>query len=356
MHPPPGPPSGTVSDRRPARRTELGRGLTALGLAVCLWYFVGSQDEAEILATTPLELRNVPPGLEVVRQSVQEVDVRLRGASALLRDAPLGALRAFVDLSGEDHGERAWFLGVESVEAPPGVQVMRVMPSQVALQLERTMDARVRVSPRVLGEPATGFEIHRITIEPANLLLEGPESLLADLEQVTTEPISAQGLRETYARRLQVELDPALRPSVREVEVRLLIDEEREPRDLRLTVRAAGSGSRAGAAGDAGAGLPCRVETPRVAASLRVPKHLGARVTPETLFAEVSCAELPEGVHRVTPELRFTESGAETIAVVAFDPETVEVRVGAPEAAAPETPPPAAAARRGFARRPGAGR
>lgn len=330
MSPAPEPLPGSISGGRPPRRTELGRGLTALGLAVCLWYFVGSQDEAEILAATPLELRNVPPGLEVVRQSVQEVDVRLRGASALLRDAPLGSLRAFVDLAGEAHGERTWFLGVESVEAPAGVQVMRVAPSQVALQLERTMTARVRVSPRVLGEPATGFEIHRITIEPAVLVLEGPESLLADLEQVTTEPISAQGLRETYARRLQIELDPALRPSVREVEVRLLIDEEREPRDLRLTVRAAGGG--------AGPGLPCRVETARVAASLRIPKHLSARVTPETLFAEVSCAELPEGVHRVAPELRFTESGAETIAVVAFDPETVEVRVGEPEAAAPGTP------------------
>lgn len=350
MNPAPEPPSGPVGGRRPARRTELGRGLTALGLAVCLWYFVGSQDEAEILATTPLELRHVPPGLEVVRQSVQEVDVRLRGPSALLRDAPLGSLRAFVDLSGEDHGERSWFLGVESVEAPAGVQVMRVTPSQVALQLERTMSARVRVSPRVLGEPATGFEIHRITIEPANLVLEGPESLLADLEQVATEPISAQGLRETYARRLQVELDPALRPSVREVEVRLLIDEEREPRDLRLTVRTAGRGVGRVMGGGAGPGLPCRVEPARVAASLRVPKHLNARVTSETLFAEVSCAELPEGVHRVTPELRFTESGAETIAVVAFEPEAVEVRVGEPDAAASDTPPAAATARRGSVR------
>ena len=339
MNPAPEPPPGPVTGRRPTRRTELGRALTALGLAVCLWYFVGSQDEAEILATTPLELRHVPPGLEVVRQSVQEVDVRLRGPSALLRDAPLGSLRAFVDLSGEDQGERAWFLGVESVEAPAGVQVMRVTPSQVALQLGRTMSARVRVSPRVLGEPATGFEIHRITIEPAALVLEGPESLLADLEQVATEPISAQGLRETYARRLQVELDPALRPSVREVEVRLLIGETREPRDLRLTVRAAGGD-------DAGSGLACRVETARVAASLRIPRHLSARVTPETLFAEVSCADLPEGVHRVAPELRFTEAGAETIAVVAFDPETVEVRVGEPEAAASGAPLPAAGARR----------
>ena len=321
--------------RSASRAAEVGRILLALGLAVFLWYFVGSQDEAEILASGPIELRNVPPGLEVVGQSAQQVEVRLRGASALLRDAPLGILRAVVDLSGEGRGERAWFLGVDSVEAPAGVQVMRVDPSQVVLELERTLTATVRVSPRVLGEPATGFEIHRISIEPPELRVEGPESLLSELEQITTEPISAQGLRETYARRLQLEVDPALRPAVREVEVRLRIGEERELRALELLVRAAGGG--------AGASSECRIETASVAASLRVPKSMVSRVTPETLFAEVSCEDLANGAHRVVPRLWFAEAGVETIAVVTFEPEAVEVTVGVSPTAATGVPSWAAA-------------
>lgn len=314
--------------RAPSRAAEAGRVLLALGLALFLWYFVGSQDEAEILASGPIELRNVPPGLEVVGQSAQQVEVRLRGASALLRDAPPGILRAVVDLSGEGRGERSWFLGVDSVEAPAGVQVMRVDPSQVVLELERTLTATVRVSPRVLGEPATGFEIHRISIEPPELRIEGPESLLSELEQITTEPISAQGLRETYARRLQLEVDPALRPAVREVEVRLRIGEERELRDLELRVRASGNAAAA----------DCRIETPRIAASLRIPKSLTARVSPETLFAEVSCEDLEGGVHRIVPRLRFVEAGVETIAVVAFEPEAVAVTVGGPAGTTPAVP------------------
>lgn len=318
--------------RAASRAAEAGRVLLALGLAVFLWYFVGSQDEAEILASGPIELRNVPPGLEVVGQSAQRVEVRLRGASALLRDAPPGILRAVVDLSGEGRGERSWFLGVDSVEAPAGVQVMRVDPSQVVLELERTVTATVRVSPRVLGEPATGFEIHRISIEPPEVRVEGPESLLSELDRITTEPISAQGLRETYARRLQLEVDPALRPAVREVEVRLRIGEERELRDLELRVRVS---ANAGAP----AGEPdCRVETPRIAASLRIPKSLTARVSPETLFAEVSCEGLEGGVYRIVPRLRFAEAGVETIAVVAFEPEAVEVTVGVPASTTPSVP------------------
>ena len=110
-----------------------------------------------------------------------------------MRDAPLQGLRARLDLTGEAPGERTWFLGTEAVEAPSGVQVMRVDPSQVILRLDRTLTSTVRVSPRVLGQPATGFEIHNVVIEPLELAVEGPESLLRDTAQITTEPIFRGG-------------------------------------------------------------------------------------------------------------------------------------------------------------------
>ncbi len=319
--------------RGPFRPVEVVRALVALGLAFGLWFFVADQQSAEILAPAALELRNVPPGLEIVDQSVQRVDVRLRGASGLLRDAPLQGLRAQLDLTDGTPGERTWFLGAEAVKAPSGVQVMRVDPPRVVLRLDRTLTNTVRVSPRVLGEPAAGFEIHRIVIAPAALAVEGPESLLRDLEQITTEPISAQGLREPYSQRVQIELDPSLRPAVRYVELRLQIGEERELRELRLAVRQADEDP---------AEPPCRVLIGEIGASLRVPSAFAAELdaeavgessgeTPATaLFAEVSCDGLADGTHEVVPTLAFPEAGDPAVAVVSFDPPTVPVSVGPP--------------------------
>ena len=318
------------SGRGPFRSAEMVRGMGALGLSFGLWFFIGDQQGAEVLVSAPLELRNVPPGLEVVNQSVQRVDVRLRGASGLLHDAPLQSLRAQVDLADEAPGERTWFLGTEAVEAPSGVQVMRVDPSQVVLVLDRTVTSIVRVSPRVLGQPAAGFEIHNIVIEPRELSVEGPESLLRHVEQITTEPISSQGLRETYSQRLQIELDPALRPSVRRVYLRLEIGEEREARELRLTLRRAPGDPEE---------PPCRILVEEVDATVRIPKSMLAQVSGETLFAEVSCAGLEEGFHDAVPELSFPRAGDAPIAVVVFDPETVPVVVGSPDGAERATPP-----------------
>lgn len=306
----------------PFRAVEMLRGMVALGLAFGLWFFVADERGAEVLVSAPLELVNVPPGLEVVDQSVQEVDVRLRGASGLLRDAPLQGLRARLDLTGEDAGERTWFLGTEAIEAPSGVQVMRVDPSQVLLRLDRTLTSNVRVSPRVLGQPATGFEIHNVAIEPLELAVEGPESLLGDMEQMTTEPISAHGLRETYSQRLQIQLDPALRPSVRYVDVRLEIGEAREPRELRLAVWLA--------PGDPGE-PSCQPNVSEVNATVRIPQSMLGQVNETNLFAVVSCAGLETGIYEIVPELLFPEAPEAPLAVVAFDPQVVTTVVGSPE-------------------------
>ncbi len=305
------------------RAAGMLRAFVALGLAFGLWFFVADDRGAEVLVSAPLELVNVPPGLEVVDQSVQEVDLRLRGASGLLRDAPLQGLRARLDLTGEAPGERTWFLGTEAVEAPSGVLVMRVDPSQVVLRLDRTLTSTVRVSPRVLGQPATGFEIHNVVIDPVELVLEGPESLLRDTAQITTEPISAQGLRETFAQRLQIELDPALRPSVRHVDVRLDIGEAREARELRLAVWLTPGEADEPA---------CAPGISEIAATVRIPMSMLNEVNESNLFAVVSCAGLESGVYEIVPRLLFPEAPDAPIGAVAFDPETVTTVVGSPPA------------------------
>ncbi len=315
----------------PFRAREVLRVLFSLALAAGMWVFVADEEGTEILVSAPLELRNVPPGLEVVSQSEQAVDIRLRGSSGLLRDAPLEDLRAGLDLTGELPGERTWFLGTEAVEAPSGVEVMRVDPSQVVLWLDRTVTNEVRVSPRVLGQPATGFEIHQVVIEPQELTVEGPETLLRDMEAITTEPISAQGLRETYAQRLQIELDPALRPSLRRVDVRLLIGEERETRELRLPVRPAVSEET---------GNNCDVLAPEVGATVLVPRSLTDALDAaetEIGYAEVDCSGLEAGSHQVVPAVVFVAISGPGLAVAALDPETVTVVVAPGEEAPPES-------------------
>ena len=110
---------------------------------------------------------------------------------------------------------------------------MRVTPTSARLVLDRTVERNVEVIPRVVGSPAEGFELYNIELSPSTIAVAGPSSLVEGLEQVTTEPVSVDGLREPYSRMVRVELDPLIRV-VRELNVALALDigEERMRREI----------------------------------------------------------------------------------------------------------------------------
>jgi len=92
-------------------------------------------------------------------------------------------------------------LAPDHIRAPFGVEVSYAGPATVPLVFERQITKRVPVVPQVEGDPAPGCVIVRITVEPAEVEVEGPESALRELSQATTEPVelkaSAAPVRET---------------------------------------------------------------------------------------------------------------------------------------------------------------
>ena len=213
---------------------NLGLKLVSLILAFSLWYIVAGERGTEIVLSIPLEFRNLPEGLEVMEESAQQVDVRLRGSSEFLRALSPQAIQAAMDLSEAKPGHQTVYLTPSQVETPYGVRVMRVTPASVNLVIEALAERTVQVVPRVVGEPAAGFVITNILLRPHQITISGPASTLENLDQLTTEPISAEGLRETYSQSLQVLIDdPFVRLiDVNSVEVTLEVQEERGEPDL----------------------------------------------------------------------------------------------------------------------------
>ena len=237
---------------------NLGLKVVSLVLAFSLWYIVAGERGTEIVLSIPLEFRNLPEGLEVIEESAQQVDVRLRGSSEFLRALSPQEVQAAMDLSEVDPGQNTVYLSPSQVDTPYGVRVMRVTPASVNLIIETLAERTVQVVPRVVGEPAAGFVLADIRLEPPEITITGPASTLENLEQLTTEPISAEGLRETYSQSLQILIDdPFVRLiEVNSVEVTLEVLEEsidQDPADPDASVSPEETG-QAGQAGQTGRG------------------------------------------------------------------------------------------------------
>ena len=186
--------------------------LASVVLAAGLWFAIAGRQTAERGVTVPVEFRNVPRDLETTGDAVNAVDVRVRASPGLIDSLDAGKLLATVDLAGAAEGERIVQLTAAVIQVPYGFRVIKITPSLLTLNLERTQRKTVPVRPRVIGRPAPGFEVGEVVSSPAEVRVAGPRSRVQEIESAFTEPVSVEGLDRTTTGRVNVGLeDPLLR-------------------------------------------------------------------------------------------------------------------------------------------------
>lgn len=285
----------------------------SLVLALLLWFAIAAEKTSEMGIEVPVELQNVPKQLELTGDLVNTIEVRLRASPGVIQRLGPGEVSARLDLRGASEGERIVHLSSDAIRVPFGVQVVKINPSLITLNFERTVQKVVPVRPRLLGRPAAGYEVAEITSEPAEVHIAGPKSRVQEVESVFTEPISVEGAQTSVTEAVNVGIeDPVLRiqdlPRVRVTARVREVQERRSLGGLRVAVR----GGRAGARPEA------------VAVVLAGPASALARVTPADVRPWVDARTAAAGgTARVSVEL---DAGIVGLSVLSVSPAEVQLR------------------------------
>jgi YbbR domain-containing protein len=191
---------------------HIGLKAISVAVAVMLWMVVSGEEPVERGIRVPLELQQMPSGLELQSELPALVDVRVRGGSTTLSRLAVGDVIAMMDVHTARPGQRLFQLTPDQVRAPFDVQVLQISPSSVSTVFERTATKEVPVVPSVEGTPAPGFMIGKKTSDPQTVEVTGPESAVASATEATTEPVSVAGARDAVTDHVTVGfLDPSLR-------------------------------------------------------------------------------------------------------------------------------------------------
>jgi YbbR domain-containing protein len=200
--------------------------LISLVLATVLWAEVARTPTSEIGLSVSLEYQNIPPQTEVFGDTTDRVEVRLRGPSSLVRTLSPQDLSLSIDMNGMPTGqERILPLSPELVRAPVGVEVVRVIPARVKLNIEPTLRLPVRIYPRFVGSPAPGYEIEKSVVTPETVDIEGPSSHVKRMETIDTADIDVGGRQSTFRETVELDIeDPIVRlPNVGPIAVEVRI-------------------------------------------------------------------------------------------------------------------------------------
>jgi YbbR domain-containing protein len=177
---------------------NVGLKVAALALGTLLWFTVSGQ-QVERRVAVPVVYRNLPAALEITGDELDVVTVQVRGGDNVISALKPGEdLFLKVDLTDAREGQNVLPLRTDQVTARLGIKVMQVDPGAVTLTLERSGQVDLPIHPTIEGEPAPGFAVGPVTVDPATVTVAGPASRLRDLSSALTERISVDGRKETF--------------------------------------------------------------------------------------------------------------------------------------------------------------
>lgn len=295
---------------------HLGLKVLSVVMALFLWMIVSGEETVERGLRVPLELQQVPAGLELTGEIPATVDVRVRGASGTLSRVAAGDVVAVLDLRSARSGRRLFPLNPRDVRVPFGVEVVQVQPSALAMAFEPSASRQVPVMPAVDGRPAPGYVVGSLTADPKTVEVIGPESAVRRVTEALAEPVSVSGARENVRQSVILGLiDPSLRlKNARAAMVTVQIVPaplERSLHDRPVHLR------------NVAPNLEAQAIPSAVALTLRGSREALARVEADDIVAYIDLAGLGPGQYSLTVH---ADSSPEA-GVTRIEPSSVQVRI-----------------------------
>jgi YbbR domain-containing protein len=185
---------------------NLGYKLIAVAVAFLLWGVAHTSSSIQRGFDVPMVLRGIPDDLVIVDQSADEVNVRIQGTRAALRDISPADLEYPIEVSGAKPGVLTVEVDPTPIELPRGAEIVSRSPSRVDLTLARRGSKAVRIRPDVTGEPAAEFRVGEIDVVPPRVRITGAQPEVLRLNEVLTETIDVTGASEDVVKDVAIAL------------------------------------------------------------------------------------------------------------------------------------------------------
>lgn len=172
--------------------------ILAVLLAFFIWLFatVPTMHEKSVVQFfVPITYQNLPKDLEIVSPQLQSVNVSVEAMKSNLQDVHPSHFQVFLNLSGATEGKNSVAMSEKNIKSPnKDIKVISVSPTEVQLELEKIAEKLLPIRPVIQGKLAPGFVVNDIVMEPNNINIRGPFSVMETMDQIETKAINVDGL------------------------------------------------------------------------------------------------------------------------------------------------------------------
>ncbi len=214
------------------RRLTANLGTRAAALFITVLLCLNAETDRMVRVDTeiPIVYGSLPDSLVQMGEAPEQVRVRAVFNRKFWQTRP-EPLSVRLDLSRARRGTQRFPLTPEMVRVPPNrkVRIVEILdPRRIPLVFEPKVKRRVPVLPHFDGVPEEGFVLHgEPEVEPAEVVLIGPESVVSAVEKIWAAMVSLNGVREDVRISQPIDLSPLAQVSAEPSEVEVYFDIER---------------------------------------------------------------------------------------------------------------------------------
>lgn len=192
----------------PRRASDLWLLIVAAITASFLWLLAHRSSTIQRGYDVPVSLKGVPERLVITEQSAEAVNIQVLSSAAAHREISSAKLDYEVDVSGAKSGPALYVVDPTLIleQLPRGTQITSRSPASIEVTYERRGRKVVDVRPVVEGEPADGFVLGQVEVNPPQVWLVGARSSVLGLSEVVTETIDVTGIQESVEREVRLDL------------------------------------------------------------------------------------------------------------------------------------------------------
>jgi len=189
-------------------RFELRYLLLAILIALVLWGMAHGSSSIERGFDIPVVIHDLPERLVVTDLSADVVNIRVLGSRAALRDIDPSQIEYAIAVGDAQPGLAVYEVDLTPVEGrlPRNVRIVSRSPASLEVKLEGRSRKSVKVRPDLEGEPAVGFVLTSVEVDPPRVWLQGARSDVLRLSEVVTETIDVTGLDSPTEREVKLSL------------------------------------------------------------------------------------------------------------------------------------------------------
>ena len=218
----------------PRRASDLWLLIVAVITASFLWLLAHRSSTIQRGYDVPVSLKGVPERLVITEQSADAVNIQVQSTAAAHREISSAQLDYEVDVSGAKPGPAIYAVDPTLVleQLPRGAQITSRSPANIEVTYERRGRKSVQIRPVLEGEPADGFLLTEVGVDPPRVWLVGARSSVLRLSEVVTETIDVTGIQESaeHEARLDLGAGNVWMEEARPVTIRVQVEPE-EPLD-----------------------------------------------------------------------------------------------------------------------------